>query len=54
MTHLLCVSLVEIKAAKSQICIIDRAGHKIPLIPFTIEDLKLGKEEEKSALRWEG
>ena len=36
MTHLLCVSLVEIKAAKSQICIIDRVGYKIPLIPFTM------------------
>jgi len=30
MTPLICVSLAKIEAAKSHICIIDRAEHEIP------------------------
>jgi hypothetical protein len=39
---LLCASLVEIKAAKFQICIIDRTGDKIPLMPFNDHGWRVG------------
>jgi hypothetical protein len=31
MTHLICASPAKINAAKSHICIIDRAGHEKPV-----------------------